>query len=70
MNKLVAQVLFHSMRVLHSLCFVEATSVLLQGYLTSFRDLILTPSGLGLQPYSFERMLHRIKHPLPLLLAA
>ena len=44
--------------------------MLLQVYLTNFRELALTPSGLGLQPYSFERMLHGIKHPVPLLLAA
>ena len=41
-----------------------------QEYLTDFRDLLLTPNGLELQPYSFERMLHRISHPVPLLLAA
>jgi len=44
--------------------------LLLQEYLTNFRDLVLTPSGLGLQPYSAERMLAGIRHPVPLLLAA
>ncbi|DBA86540.1 TPA: hypothetical protein ACH3X2_005509 [Trebouxia sp. C0005] len=39
-------------------------------YLSNFRDLVLTPSGLGLQPYSAERMLAGIRHPVPLLLAA
>lgn len=46
------------------------SDVLLQDYLTSFTELALTPNGLELQPYSFEHMLHRIKHPLPSILAA
>lgn len=39
-------------------------------YLSQFSDLMLTPCGLGLSPYSGERMLAAIKEPVPLLLAA
>ena len=41
-----------------------------QEYLTNFRELLLTSSGLDLQPYSAERMLAGIQHPMPLLSAA
>lgn len=39
-------------------------------YLTHFRELLLTVSGLDLQPYSAERILAAIRRPLPLLAAA
>lgn len=39
-------------------------------YLNNFKDLLLTPSGLGLQPYSADRMLAGIKHPVLLIMAA
>lgn len=39
-------------------------------YLTNFGELLLTSSGLDLQPYSAERMLAGIQHPILLLAAA
>lgn len=42
----------------------------MQEYLTLNPDLLLTPCGLDLQPYSADRMLASIRHPLFSLRAA
>ena len=70
-----AVILAQSVCVQQMLCPLTVSSSQLflcdsQEYLTNFEELLLTSSGLDLQPYSAERMLAGIQHPMLLLSAA